>query len=136
ETLTTPAPFDSFLAGDESALTDEQKIGLRVFMNIGCADCHRGPLRGGRTVRKFGLKKDYWTATQSEKQDAGLFETTREEAELQEAVRIMADVQLGHQISDEDAKAIVSLKPSLVRSLRTTRRLNPREKANEKKWSG
>lgn len=35
------APIDDFLAGDESALNDQQKRGLEVFKEAGkCADCH------------------------------------------------------------------------------------------------
>ena len=44
-TLTTqPTRFDSFLAGDESALTSAEVTGLNKFINGGCADCHSGPM--------------------------------------------------------------------------------------------
>src|SRR6185503_3317287 len=54
-TLTTPAPFDRFLAGDDSALNERQKNGLRAFMSTGCAGCHNGPLLGGMAFQRFGL---------------------------------------------------------------------------------
>lgn len=140
ETLVTPAPFDRFLSGENDALTAPQKTGLRAFLAAGCADCHSGPLLGGRGLKKFGVKKDYWLATRSEKQDAGLFETTKLEpdrnrfrvsmlrniaktgpyfhdgsvADLKEAVQVMADVQLGSRLPDSDAAAIVSFLESLT----------------------
>jgi cytochrome c peroxidase len=140
ETLVTPAPFDRFLAGETDALTAPQKAGLRAFLAAGCADCHSGPLLGGRGLKKFGVKKDYWTATHSEKKDTGLFETTQVEtdrnrfrvsmlrniaktgpyfhdgsvAELKEAVQVMADVQLGNRLPDAEAASIVLFLESLT----------------------
>jgi cytochrome c peroxidase len=140
ETLLTPAPFDRFLAGQDDALNAQQKRGLKLFISAGCADCHRGPLLGGGLIRKFGVVKVYWTATKSEKKDAGLFEATKNEAdrykfrvsmlrniaktapyfhdgsvaELKEAVQVMADVQLGDRLSDADASAIVAFLEALT----------------------
>ncbi|WP_018233651.1 cytochrome-c peroxidase [Thioalkalivibrio thiocyanodenitrificans] len=43
-TLITPnSPLDRYLAGDEQALTDQQKRGMRAFVDRGCVACHRGP---------------------------------------------------------------------------------------------
>lgn len=136
----TPAPFDRFLSGENDALTAQQKAGLKVFLDAGCADCHSGPLLGGRGLKQFGLKKDYWLATRSEKQDAGLFETTKVEsdrnrfrvsmlrniaktgpffhdgsiADLKEAAQAMAEVQLGSRLPEADAAGIVSFLESLT----------------------
>lgn len=140
ETLVTPAPFDRFLEGDDTALTAEQKRGLGVFLRTGCADCHRGPLLGGGSIRKFGVEKEYWSATGSTRRDAGLFESTRKEADryrfrvsmlrniartgpyfhdgsvddLAEAVQVMADVQLGNRMEDPEATAVVAFLESLT----------------------
>ncbi len=39
------SPFDAFLAGDEDALSAEQKAGMALFYGeAGCAVCHSGPL--------------------------------------------------------------------------------------------
>ena len=145
ETLVTPAPFDRFLSGENDALTAPQKAGLRAFLAAGCADCHSGPLLGGRGLKKFGVKKDYWPATRSEKQDAGLFETTKVEsdrnrfrvsmlrniaktgpyfhdgsvADLKEAVQVMADVQFGNRLPDREAAAIASFLESLTGAVPT-----------------
>ena len=58
-TLVTPAPFDRFLAGDDGALSERQKAGLRAFLATGCAACHNGPNLGGAMLSKFGVVKDY-----------------------------------------------------------------------------
>jgi cytochrome c peroxidase len=139
-TLITPAPFDQFLSGDDSSLTAQQKEGLALFIDTGCASCHNGPLLGGNSIQKFGVVKDYWSATQSEKRDPGRFEVTKKEAdlytfrvpmlrniakttpyfhdgsvaELKEAVRIMAEVQLAKVLSDFEVKSIVAFLESLT----------------------
>src|SRR5207249_409969 len=77
--LTTPAPFDGVLAGDDSALTERQKAGLKTFVSTGCAGCHNGVNLGGTTLQKFGLTKDYWLETGSEKPDPGRFAVTKKE---------------------------------------------------------
>jgi len=47
-TLITPnAPFDRYLNGDQNALTAAQRDGLRLFIDKGCASCHRGINIGG-----------------------------------------------------------------------------------------
>src|SRR3989442_1590956 len=125
-TLTTPAAFDRFLAGDDGALTARQKKGLRTFMFTGCAGCHNGANFGGATFQKFGVTKDYWTETGTQKPDAGRFAVTKKEEDryvfrvpmlrnvaktapyfhdgsverLDQAVRIMASVQLGRTLDD------------------------------------
>lgn len=139
-TLVTPAPFDDFLTGKDDALTAKQKAGLKIFSSVGCADCHKGALLGGTSIRKFGIEKEYWTATKSQKKDAGLFEATKEEgdrykfrvsmlrniaktspyfhdgsvSDLKEAVQVMAEVQLGERLKDADADAVVAFLESLT----------------------
>lgn len=133
-TLVTPAAFDRFLAGDVPALNVTEREGLRLFLTVGCADCHRDSLLGGSRMRKFGVAKDYWLATGSEARDAGLFETSQKEEDryvfrvpmlrnialtgpyfhdgsvhdLTEAVQVMADVQLGGRLETREAEAIVA----------------------------
>jgi len=133
-TLLTPAPFDKFLAGGETALDEQQKRGLRLFIDKGCVSCHDGKLLGGETFEKFGVVKDYWTATGSDKQDTGRLDVTKDEADryvfrvsmlrniadtkpyfhdgsvssLREAIHVMADVQLGCRLNENEADAIES----------------------------
>ncbi len=43
-TLLTPnSPLDRWLAGDEGAMTTQQKRGMKAFVDRGCIACHRGP---------------------------------------------------------------------------------------------
>lgn len=58
-TLITPnAPFDQFLGGKADALTADQKAGLKLFMDKGCAACHNGVNMGGGMYAKFGVAAD------------------------------------------------------------------------------
>src|SRR5262249_52592876 len=78
-TLVTPAPFDRYLAGDDAALTAEQRDGMRAFISTGCAGCHNGVLFGGAALQKFGVVKEYWLETGSAKHDAGRFAVTKKD---------------------------------------------------------
>ena len=139
-TLTTPAPFDRFLAGDDNALTPRQKTGLRTFMATGCGACHNGTNLGGTMFQRFGQVKDYWTETGSQKIDQGRVAVTKKEEDrfvfrvpmlrniaktapyfhdgsvdsLDRAVRIMASVQLGRTLEDAAVADIVSFLDSLT----------------------
>ena len=55
--LITPAPFDAFLRGDESALDEAQKRGWVAFREVGCISCHQGVNIGGTMYQKMGLVK-------------------------------------------------------------------------------
>ena len=139
-TLVTPAPFDRFLGGDDAALGDSQKGGLRAFIANGCGACHGGALLGGSALQRFGLVKDYWLETGSAKIDLGRFAATKKEEDkyvfrvpmlrniaktapyfhdgsvdsLDRAVRIMASVQLGRTLDDATVRSIVSFLESLT----------------------
>ena len=139
-TLVTPAPFDRFLAGDDKALSDRQKAGLKAFIASGCAGCHSGVNLGGSMNVKFGMTRDYWLETGTEKPDTGRFAVTKKEEDryvfrvpmlrnvaktapyfhdgsvdrLDRAVRIMAVVQLGRTLDDATVGSIVSFLESLT----------------------
>lgn len=129
-TLLTPSRFDDFLKGDDKALNDAEKRGLQKFMHMGCTTCHNGVTIGGNSYKKIGLVKPYDTA------DMGRFEITGIEtdkkvfkvpslrnitktgpyfhdgsvATLDEAIRKMAEHQLGRQVSPgfvDDVKAFL-----------------------------
>jgi cytochrome c peroxidase len=57
--LLTPAPFDRFLAGDSKALSDEEKKGLKLFVDTGCPTCHNGMGIGGNAFMVFGVAHPY-----------------------------------------------------------------------------
>ena len=139
-TLTTPAAFDRYLAGDDSALSARQQNGLRAFISTGCAGCHNGPHLGGMAFHRFGLVKNYWLETGSDKLDVGRFAVTKKEEDryvfrvpmlrnvaktapyfhdgsvdrLDRAVRIMASVQLGRTLDDTTVTDIVAFLESLT----------------------
>jgi cytochrome c peroxidase len=139
-TLLTPSRFDAFLQGDAKALTQREREGLQKFISAGCVSCHNGPLLGGNSFQKFGIAEDYWKETGSPNPDKGRFDVTKNEAdlyvfkvpqlrnvektapyfhdgsvaELPRAVKIMGKVQLGEELKDEDAAAIVAFLGSLT----------------------
>lgn len=124
--LMTPATFDAFLAGDKSALTEPQLAGLKTFMDTGCITCHQGPAVGGGMYQKLGLVKAYGS------EDPGRFAVTGNEtdrnvfkvpslrnvaqtgpyfhdgsiATLDQAIRVMAEHQLGVQLTPEKTASI------------------------------
>ena len=138
--LITPSKFDDYLAGDSQALTDEEKEGLNTFINVGCTSCHNGATLGGTMFQKFGTFGDYWELTKSEKIDNGKFDVTGNEsdkyvfkvpslrnvektypyfhdgsvADLSEAVKIMAKLQLNKDLTDKEVKSIVTFLKTLT----------------------
>ena len=58
-TLITQDRFDLFMAGDNTALNEQEKRGLETIFNTGCTACHTGPLMGGKLIIKMGLVKPY-----------------------------------------------------------------------------
>lgn len=136
-TLMTPSRFDSYLSGDDSALTTEEKAGLKTFVATGCGACHNGVTVGGGMYQKLGLVVPYQTT------DLGRFSITKNEADrfvfkvpslrnsektapyfhdgsvatLEEAVRLMGKHQLGRDLSQEDTASIVTFLRSLTGKL-------------------
>ena len=139
-TLITPSDFDEYLAGEVTALTEKEKEGLKTFMDAGCITCHNGAQLGGNMFQKFGVHKPYWEATGSEVVDEGKFEVTSNETDkyffkvpglrniektwpyfhdgsvesLEEAVAIMAEVQLNKQLTDEEIENITAFLKTLT----------------------
>lgn len=140
QTLLTPAPFDKYLKGEGEALTSLQTEGLRLFLEVRCADCHSGRLLGGASIEKFGVMTDYWKITRSATIDEGVFKISgREEdkycfrvpmlrnvartapyfhdgsvASLDEAIAVMGKTQLGMELSEEDIEKIRSFLETLT----------------------
>lgn len=72
-TLNTPSRFDDYLKGDDSALTDQEKRGMKKFIHKGCVSCHNGPLLGGNSYQTLGAANDYPT------EDLGRYIITKDE---------------------------------------------------------
>ena len=141
-TLITPAPFDAYLNGDEAALSDVQKAGLQLFMDKGCVACHAGINVGGEGYFPFGLieKPGADVLPEGDKGRFAVTDTADDEYvfragplrnialtapyfhsgkvwSLKVAVQIMAESQLGEELSDEEADQIVAFLDSLTGEL-------------------
>lgn len=89
-TLMTPSRFDEFLKGNTKALTEQEKRGLKTFIEVGCAGCHNGAGVGGHMFAKFGMITEYWKVTYpyvlagkpAIKVDFGRFGVTKNEADM------------------------------------------------------
>jgi len=125
ETLVTPnSRFDLWLKGDDTALTEQELAGYRTFKEVGCIACHNGPAVGGASFQRMGLIKPYVTDNPSEGRiavtgrDADRFSfkvPTLRNVELtypyfhdgaywrlEDAVDLMARLQLGRELAMED----------------------------------
>ncbi len=70
--LLTYSRFDEYLRGDAGALTEREKKGLRVFMDVGCHSCHGGPVLGGNAFSVFETPAE----RESGESDPGRFDIT------------------------------------------------------------
>jgi cytochrome c peroxidase len=110
------------------------------FMSRGCVACHNGVGIGGQLFQKFGVVEEYWKATGSQEIDQGRFGLTKDPADLyvfkvpslrnvamtppyfhdgsvatlEEAVQVMARVQLGSGLTDDETHEIVAFLRSLT----------------------
>jgi cytochrome c peroxidase len=133
--LITPARWDRFLKGEQTALTPEEKAGFHTFVASGCQTCHAGALLGGNMYQKIGLVKA-WPDTA----DTGRYKVTKSEGDkflfkvpslrnidktgpyfhdgktptLDGAVEKMADYQVGKTLSDAEIQSIVTWMKSLT----------------------
>jgi len=139
-TLITPqSPFDRWLAGDDKALSDKQKAGLRLFVDKGCSGCHNGINIGGAMYATFGVVKAP-SAEVRPPEDLGRGAITKSKDDdysfkvpslrnialtapyfhsgsvwtLGDAVKIMAETQLGTTLTDAEAASIVDFLNSLT----------------------
>ena len=136
--LTTPSRWDKYLAGDQTALTDQEKAGFAKFAKLGCTACHTGTNVGGSLFQKLGLVKPWPDQT-----DLGRFDATKNDADkmyfrvptlrnvvktgpyfhkgqiatLEEVVRKMAWHQLGQELTDADVSALLAFLGSLTGEL-------------------
>jgi cytochrome c peroxidase len=141
-TLITPAPFDSWLNGDDAALSDNAKAGLQLFVDKGCSSCHSGVNVGGHGYYPFGLieKPGSEILPPGDKGRFAVTETADDEYvfraaplrnialtapyfhsgkvwELSVAVEIMAESQLGEALKPEETSQIVAFLESLTGTL-------------------
>jgi cytochrome c peroxidase len=139
-TLITPgSPFDRWLEGDDAAMTDQQKKGLQLFIDNGCAECHQGVNVGGQNYYPFGVIEQPGAGILP-REDKGRFKVTETVSDeyvfragplrnialtapyfhsgnvwsLEQAVAIMGVSQLGAELTDEDVTAITAFLEALT----------------------
>ena len=151
-TLLTPTKWDDYLKGNVNALTEQERKGVRAFMDNGCIACHSGVNLGGATFQKFGLVEGpYWKFIEDPKHDKGRADVTKKAEdefffrvpglrnvaktypyfhngsvwELDKAVTIMGKAQLGKDLSKEDTDNIVAFLKTLSGSVSESARTVP-----------
>lgn len=145
KSLTTPSRFDDWLRGDDAALTEQEKRGLRTFADAGCMSCHQGVNLGGTMFQTMGAVRDYFEIRGGEITDAdlGRFNVTEEdsdrhrfkvptlrnvaltapyfhdgnETDLGAAVQTMAFVQLGQELTDDELADVLAFLEALTGEL-------------------
>lgn len=136
--LTTKAPIDQFMSGEDDALTIEQIRGGYVFIEQACNACHTGPNFGGQMIQKMGVVRPW-----PNQRDLGYYEVSENSAHkmffrvsplrnvaetapyfhdsssknLQSAIHRMALYERGHSLNTEDATAIEAFLKSLTGTL-------------------
>ena len=151
-TLLTPTKWDDYLKGNVNALTEQERKGVRAFMDNGCIACHSGVNLGGATFQKFGLVEGpYWKFIEDPKHDKGRADVTKKAEdefffrvpglrnvaktypyfhngsvwELDKTVTIMGKAQLGKDLSKEDTDNIVAFLKTLSGSVSESARTVP-----------
>ena len=56
-TLLTRGKFDTFLEGNNDAMSASAKRGLNLFIQKGCKGCHTGMSLGGQSLQQFPLRR-------------------------------------------------------------------------------
>lgn len=140
--MLTNAPFDRWLAGDETAITAQEQRGYEKFRDFGCISCHQGANVGGNMYARMGSLENYFEQKGDaiSHADLGRFNVTGKEhhryvfkvpglrtaslnsfffhdssAEtLEDAIVTMARFQLGRELDDEDISDIAEFIRSLT----------------------
>ncbi|OBV28521.1 cytochrome C biogenesis protein CcsA [Helicobacter sp. CLO-3] len=120
-TLNTPSRYDDFLNGNLKALSKQEQEGLNIFIDKGCATCHSGINLGG-SMQAFAVTRPYKyekvggfkgdengmikAATLRNVMDTAPYFHNGQYWDVKDAIKEMGAIQLGIEISDEEAKSI------------------------------
>lgn len=79
--ITPNSPFDRYLKGDKTALTEKELKGWNLFRNLGCISCHQGVDIGNNMYANLGVMNDYFSeiGRPITKSDLGRFNVTGNE---------------------------------------------------------
>ena len=142
-TLITPnSAFDKYVKGNKSAMTEQQVRGMNKAVELGCTGCHSGPaFNGPGTFQKFPvIDNGFFEAKFDFKKDKGLAEVTNKKEDenfwkvptlrnialtapyfhngkvktLDKAVKLMAKLQLGKDLSKGEVADIVAFLDALT----------------------
>jgi cytochrome c peroxidase len=127
--ITPNDPLDRYLLGDEDALSPLAKKGMETFEAVNCVACHNGPMLSSGLLMRFRHGEDTGRMTVTgDPADEFLFRvpTLRNlpltspyfhdgsVETIEEAISIMADVQLNKELTAEEVEAISAFLNSLV----------------------
>jgi len=139
--VTIDAPFDRYLKGDASAISEQAKQGYQLFKDYGCVSCHQGAAVGGNMYQVFGVVNSYFKKRGNiTEADYGRFGLTANKMDmhsfkvpslrmvahtapyfhdgsvktLRGAVDVMFEFQLGREAPDKDKDKIVSFLKTLA----------------------
>ncbi len=142
-TLITPnSPYDKYVKGNKNAMTEQQVRGMEKFAEIGCGGCHSGAaFNGPGMFQKFPVfSNGFFNAKYKFVKDKGRAEVTKKESDknfwkvptlrniaitapyfhngsvktLDEAVKIMAKMQLDKDLSKDEIADIVAFLNALT----------------------
>lgn len=138
--ITPDSPFDRYIRGDKRALSTAAQRGYRLFQDLSCISCHQGINAGGNMYQSMGTMKNFFAGKAVVKRDLGRFNVTGDPRDrhkfkvpslrnvaltapyfhdgsvgtLEEAVRVMAEHQLGYQLTDTEVADLVAFLRSLT----------------------
>lgn len=124
------ARWDKYLAGDKDAVNADELAGFAMFVEAGCTSCHQGKYVGASQLQKLGMAKP-WPPPSGD--DPGRFAFSKQAMDrgmwkvptlrnvtrtgpylhdgsiptLAEVTKLMARHQVGKEITDQQAGAIV-----------------------------
>lgn len=124
----SPSRFDDYLRGNSTALTPDEKLGLKKFMDLGCNLCHQGKLLGGNLMMPLGViypypdnpnKKKYRVPTLRNVTKTAPYFHDGSVSTLEDAIKIMAKYQTGSDVKEDEINSIIlflkTLESKLVR---------------------
>jgi len=139
--VTVNSRFDRYLRGDAEAINAKEKQGYQLFKNYGCIACHQGRNVGGNLFQKLGVfKAFFYNGKALKKVDLGRFNVTGQEEDkhvfrvpslrlvaltppyfhdgsaktLRDAIKVMAEYQLGRTIPEADIQLIIAFLKTLA----------------------
>lgn len=138
--VTPNAPFDRYLDGDKTAISEQAQEGYALFVKYGCVSCHQGKNIGGNIYQRLGVVKPYYKEDTISEVNYGRYNVTKNDRDkyvfrvpslrnvaqtppymhdgsaktLSDAVKVMALHQLGRRLSDEEINSIVAFLETLT----------------------